>query len=346
MIEIDGRTIGPGAKSFIIAEVAQAHDGSLGLAHSFIDAVAVHGADAVKFQTHIADAESTPAEPFRIPFSYEDNTRYEYWKRMEFTPEQWAGLADHCRQKQIVFLSSVFSVEAIALLDRIGVPALKFGSGEVHNSTMLDAGIATGKPLLLSSGMSTYEELDDTVSFLRSKGAAFALFQATSKYPTPLTEVGLNNLDYLRTRYGVPTGLSDHSASIWPTITAIGRGADLVEFHVTFDRTMFGPDSIASLTFAELAEIVSARDAIATMDSNPVDKSTMARDLGRMRQFFRKSVALKEPQRAGTRLEAWMLTGKKPASGIPFDDVDKLVGRVLLRDVEATRLLTWDDVGQ
>src|SRR5947207_6073547 len=139
--------------SCIVGEVAQAHDGSLGMAHAFIDAVARAGADAVKFQTHLAASESTPAEPWRTKFSPQDGSRYEYWKRMEFTPEQWSGLADHAHQCGLIFLSSPFSPDAVALLDRLGVPAWKVASGEVTNVPLLEAIARTGKPVLLSSGM-------------------------------------------------------------------------------------------------------------------------------------------------------------------------------------------------
>lgn len=343
-IKIGDRQVGGGAKPFIIAEVAQAHDGSLGLAHSFIDAAAAHGADAIKFQTHIADQESTPGEPFRVKFSYEDVTRYDYWKRMEFTVEQWGGLVEHCRQKNIVFLSSAFSQAAMALLDGLGMLAFKFGSGEVHNKLMLSSAIKAGKPLLLSCGMSTYEEVDETVAYIRENGGSFAIFQATSKYPTPMTEVGLNVLEDLHSRYGAPVGLSDHSASIWPSIIAMARGASLIEVHVTFDRLMFGPDVPASLTFAEFGQVTAARDAMAFLDAHPVDKAGMAAELSQMRQLFRKSLALKVPQKAGTRLATAMLIGKKPATGIPFDAIDSITGRMLKQDVGTDRVLTWDDL--
>jgi N,N'-diacetyllegionaminate synthase len=125
-------------RCLIIGEVALTHDGSLGLAHAFVDAIAAAGADAVKFQTHIAAAESTPSEPFRVKFSRQDETRYDYWKRMEFTEEQWRGLAHHARDRGIVFLSSPFSVQAIELLDRIGMPLWKIASGETSNTMLLD----------------------------------------------------------------------------------------------------------------------------------------------------------------------------------------------------------------
>ena len=124
------------SRCLVIAEVAQAHDGSLGMAHAFIDAAARAGADAVKFQTHIAAAESTPGEPWRVQFSFQDKTRYDYWKRMEFTEEGWRGLKAHADERGLLFLSSPFSSEAVALLRRVGVAAWKVASGEVGNTPM------------------------------------------------------------------------------------------------------------------------------------------------------------------------------------------------------------------
>src|SRR5688500_1354690 len=139
----------------IIGEVAQAHDGSLGMAHAFIDAIAAAGADAVKFQTHIAAAESTLQEPWRVKFSRQDTTRHAYWKRMEFTEEQWVGLREHAHDRGLEFLSSPFSSEAVSLLARVGVAAWKIASGEVSNLALLEQIAATRLPVFLSSGMSS-----------------------------------------------------------------------------------------------------------------------------------------------------------------------------------------------
>ena len=151
-------------RCLVIGEVALTHDGSLGLAHAFIDAIAGAGADAVKFQTHIAAAESTPAEPFRVAFSRQDATRFEYWTRMEFTEEQWRGLAEHCRQRDVLFISSPFSLEAVELLERIGQPIWKIASGETSNTPLVDRVIDTGAPVLLSTGMSPIAEIDAAVA--------------------------------------------------------------------------------------------------------------------------------------------------------------------------------------
>src|SRR6185369_1654861 len=127
---------------------------SLGTAHAFVDAIADAGADAVKFQTHIAAAESTPSEPFRVKFSRQDATRYDYWRRMEFSEDGWRGLAQHCADRGVLFISSPFSLEAVDLLERVGQPIWKVASGEVSNTRLLDRVLATGKPVLLSSGLS------------------------------------------------------------------------------------------------------------------------------------------------------------------------------------------------
>src|SRR5262245_14472502 len=147
----------------IVGEVAQAHEGSLGFAHAYIEAIATTGADAVKFQTHIAAAESTPLEPWRVKFSEQDASRYDYWKRMEFTEDQWCGLKKHADEKGLKFLSSPFSVEAVELLTRVGVSAWKIASGEVSNTQMFERIAATKLPVILSSGMSPLSEIDMAV---------------------------------------------------------------------------------------------------------------------------------------------------------------------------------------
>ncbi len=343
-ISIGERMIGDGAPAFIIAEVAQTHDGSLGLAHAFIDEAARSGADAIKLQTHIASAESTLDEPFRVRFSQQDETRYAYWKRMEFTPEQWAGLAEHAKQRGLVFLSSVFSVPALAMLDRLGMPAWKLGSGEIATPDLLAAAARTGRPLLVSTGMSSYAEIAATVTKVRGSGLDLALFQCTSRYPNPLDRVGLNVMDELRARFACPVGLSDHSGSPHPSLLALARGADMIEIHVTFHRGMFGPDVPASVTFDELKAIVAARDAFRIIDGNPVDKDAEAAELEAMRKLFGKSLAVARDLSIGTLLTADMLTLKKPGNGMPADAMATLVGRRLARAVSADRLLKPEDL--
>ena len=156
---------------YYIAEIGQAHEGSLGILHSYIDALATTGVHAIKFQMHIAEAESSNYEPFRVKFSFEDATRYDYWKRMEFTLEQWKEIKQHCDAVGLDFICSPFSNLAVDWLEEIGVKYYKIGSGEVSNLLLIEKIAQTKKTLILSSGMSSFSELDTTVAFLQDKKA-------------------------------------------------------------------------------------------------------------------------------------------------------------------------------
>lgn len=331
-------------RCLIIGEVGLTHDGSLGLAHAFIDEIARGGADAVKFQTHIAEAESTAAEPFRVKFSRQDATRYEYWKRIAFTEPQWRGLADHARERGLLFLSSPFSIEAVELLSRVGVPMWKIGSGEVSNRPMLERIVETRKPVLLSSGMSPLREIDTAVDLVRRGGSPLAVLQCTTAYPCPPERIGLNMLGVLRERYGCFVGLSDHSGTIFPGIAAAAHGADVVEVHVTMSRGMFGPDVPASVTVEELRQLVDGIRFVERMVANPVDKDAVAQDMAPLRAIFTKSLVAREPLTAGTVLRGAHLAAKKPGTGIPAERLSELVGRTLRRDVAADDMIREEDL--
>jgi N-acetylneuraminate synthase len=331
-------------RCLIIGEVGLSHDGSLGLAHAFIDEVARGGADAVKFQTHIAAAESTPAEPLRVKFSRQDATRYEYWKRIEFSETQWKDLADHAREKGLVFLSSPFSREAVDLLVGVGMSMWKVGSGEVGTVPMLDAMIATGKPILLSSGMSDLAELDRAVDRVRRAGVPLAVLQCTTAYPCPPERIGLNMVPFFRDRYGCFVGLSDHSGTIYPGIAAATLGAEVVEVHVTMSRGMFGPDVPASVTMEELRQLVDGIRFVEKMHLNPVDKDAIARDMAPLRAIFNKSLVARQRLAAGTVLTESHLAMKKPGTGIPAERLPEILGRVLRRPLEVDEQLRPEDV--
>ncbi len=328
----------------IVGEVAQAHDGSLGLAHSFIDAIANAGADAVKFQTHIANAESTPQEPWRVEFSPQDETRYDYWKRMEFSQDQWRGLKKHAEDRGLSFLSSPFSVEALQLLDGLGMSAWKVASGELSNPQLLDAMIGTGKPILVSTGMSPLKEIDAAVKRIRAMGVPLAVLQCTSSYPCPPEKVGLDLIPFFRERYRCPVGLSDHSGTIYPSLAAVTLGAVIVEIHVTLSRDMFGPDVAASVSTDELRSLVGGIRFIEAMLARPTDKDELARDAAELRHLFGKSVVAHADLPAGIVLAEQHLAVKKPGSGIPAARLADVVGRRLRRDVRADQLLSPDDL--
>ena len=336
-------TLGTG-RCLIIGEVALSHDGSLGLAHKFVDAIADAGADAVKFQTHIAAAESTPAEPFRVEFSRQDASRYAYWKRMEFTAEQWHGLAEHCAERGVIFVSSPFSIEAVDLLERIGQPLWKIASGEVSNTPLLDRVLRTRKPVVLSTGLSPVAETDAAVARVQAAGVPVGVLQCTTAYPCPPERIGLNLLPVYRERYGGWVGLSDHSATIYPGLAGAALGIDILELHVALSREMFGPDVVASVTTGELRQLVEGVRFIERMRANPVDKEASARDAEPLRRLFTRSVVARRALPAGTVLAAADLAIKKPGTGLPPERLADLIGRTLRRPVEADQLLATDDV--
>jgi len=329
---------------YIIAEVGQAHDGSLGIAHSFIDAVSETGVDAIKFQTHIAEAESSAAEPFRVPFSYEDKTRYDYWKRMEFSIEQWHGLKEHAEERGLEFISSPFSMAAVSLLERLKVNKYKIGSGEALNLLMLRKIAETKKHILLSSGLSTYDDLSATLDFLMPYGNPVTLFQCTSKYPTTAQDIGLNVVPELRRRFGLPVGFSDHSGEIYAPLAAVALGAEMVEVHVTFDKRMFGPDSRASLSIDQLSLLVKGIRYTNEAILNPVDKNDGS-NLSAMRTIFFKSLAAARPLKAGDILTFEDMESKKPANqGIPAHLFETYIGRRLVRDIQKFEFLQEGDL--
>lgn len=333
-----------GRKCLIVGEVAQAHDGSLGLAHAFVDAIAAAGADAVKFQTHIASAESTAAEPWRVRFSPRDETRYDYWKRIEFTEDEWRGLKRHADDTRLAFVCSPFSIEAVELLERVGVAAWKLASGEAGNLPMVQRLLRNQRPVMLSSGMSPLAETDAAVACVQAADVPLAVLQCTSAYPCPPERVGLNVIPFYRDRYRSAVGLSDHSGTIYPGIAAATYAIDALEVHVTLSREMFGPDVGASVTTTELRQLVEGVRFVERMVEHPVDKDALATDLRPLRDMFTKSVVARTPLAAGTVLTGDHLAVKKPGTGIPAARLPELIGLRLSRDVAADEPLRESDL--
>lgn len=329
---------------FVIGEVAQTHDGSLGVAHAFIDAIAHAGADAVKFQTHIAAAESTPGEPWRVKFSPQDTSRYDYWKRMEFTEDQWHGLKGHAEERGLKFLSSPFSIEALELLTRVGVAAWKVPSGETGNTPMLERMIATGLPVLLSTGMSPLNEIDAAVELVKARKVPLAVLQCTTAYPCPPEKIGLNLIPFFAQRYGCAVGLSDHSGTIYSGLAAAALGIQVLEVHVTLSQEMFGPDVVASITTSELRQLMDGIRFIETMRASPVDKDAMAEEMEPLRNLFTKSIVSRVSIPAGTVLRQEHLTLKKPGAGIPAARLPETIGRRLRRPISPDTVLSEEDL--
>lgn len=325
----------------IIAEVGSVHDGSFGNAMRLIDLAAELGADAVKFQTHLAAAETLRDAP--MPPYFTGEPRFAYFERTGFTPAQWRELKAHADSRGVEFLSSPFSVEAVALLEEIGVARYKIPSGEVTNVPLLEAVAETGKPVLLSSGMSDWVELDDAVATVRRHHDRLTILQCSSAYPCPDERVGLNVLGAMRDRWGLPVGYSDHTLDNHACFAAVALGATVVEKHLTFSRTMYGSDARHSAEPAQFADLVRGIRAIARMRAHPVDKNDLApyRD---MKAIFEKSVVSVADIPAGTVITADKVAVKKPGTGIPAARLAEVVGRRAARAIAADRLLAEADI--
>jgi N,N'-diacetyllegionaminate synthase len=331
-------------KTFIVAEIGQAHDGSLGILHSYIDAVAQTGVDAIKFQTHIAEAESSLHEPFRVKFSYEDETRFDYWKRMEFTFDQWIGIKEHCEKVNVEFMSSPFSNAAVDLLEKLKVKQYKIGSGEVNNFLLLERIALTGKPVILSSGLSSLEELDKTVSFLKPKVKDLSILQCTTSYPTKAHQLGLNVIGLLKERYQLPAGLSDHSGEIYGLLAAAALSADILEFHAVFDKRMFGPDASSSLSIAQISELVKGVRFIDEAINHPINKFDNT-EFKTLKSIFEKSLAVNRDLEEGAIITYGDLEAKKPkGQGIDAALYEQVIGKKIRKKKNKFEFLTWEDV--
>jgi len=325
----------------IIAEIGSVHDGSFGNALKLIEAAAACGADAVKFQTHIPEAETLRDAPAPGYFSAEP--RFEYFRRTGFTLEQWRRLAAHCADHTVTFLSSPFSLEAVDLLEEIGVIAYKIPSGEVTNLPLLERVAETAKPVYLSSGMSNWAELDAAVATLRS-GGPITVLQCSSAYPCPPERVGLNVLGEMAARWGLPVGFSDHTNGIAAGIAAAALGAVAIEKHFTFSRLMYGSDAPNATEPDPFRLFCDSVKAVAVMRANPVDKNDQS-PYTDMKRIFEKSVVSARPLRAGTTLSRADLAFKKPGDGISAARWRELVGRPVVRDLPADHKLALPDLG-
>ena len=329
---------------YYIAEIGQAHEGSLGILHSYIDALATTGVHAIKFQMHIAEAESSNYEPFRVKFSFEDATRYDYWKRMEFTLEQWKEIKQHCDAVGLDFICSPFSNLAVDWLEEIGVKYYKIGSGEVSNLLLIEKIAQTKKTLILSSGMSSFSELDTTVAFLQDKKVNFSILQCTTSYPTQPQQYGFNVIQELKERYHVSVGFSDHSAKIATNIAAVALGAEILEFHVVFDRRMFGPDAKSSLTLDEVKQLVDDCNAVYQAIEHPINKNDNS-DFVALKSIFEKSLAVNKELPKGHILTFDDLEAKKPKGyGIEAARFQEIIGRKLNKNLNQWDFLNEADL--
>ena len=338
VVRIGQRAIGDGHPCFIIAEAGINHNGDTALAAELVDAATAAGADAIKFQTHFPEHEMLRGG---ATAAYVGESLFDLLTRTALSRDAHVTLRDRAKQKGIIFLSTPFSREAADYLETIGVPAFKTGSGELTHLPMQQHIARKGKPMIISTGMSTPEEIDRTVQVVRAAGAPFALMHCTSTYPTPYEHVQLDCIPALKQKYGVPVGFSDHTLGSFMAFAAVTDGANLFEKHFTMSRTLPGPDQRGSMEPAELADLVRgirsierARGAVKQIQPGEQDVRNMAHH----------SVVSIRDIAAGATIAPEDVWAKRPGTGIPARQLGDVVGRVAARAISKDRLITWDDV--
>ena len=241
----------------LVAELGQVHDGSEGIAHGLIDAIASTGIDSIKFQIHISSEESSKQDIFRHPFSYVDKSRFDYWSRIQFDFDQWVRLFKHAKDKDLIVGASVFSLKALDWCLQLQPDYLKIGSGDIQFLPLLNNVSQSNYPVIVSSGLSDEQDTNRVMDIFSSQidSDIFALLACVSKYPTPLDEIPFHRIKYIEDTFNVTSGLSDHSGSLFSAFHALSLGCSVFEAHVAYDRLMFGPDSSSSLTVSEFSEL-------------------------------------------------------------------------------------------
>ena len=330
-------------KTKIISEIGLSHMGSLDLAINYIDKSKKAGVDYVKFQTHIAEAESTYNEKFRIKFSKKFKSRFDYWKSLEFSIEEWRTIKKYCHQKKIGFFSSPFSIEAVKILSKINNKIWKISSGEFFNTPLINEIVKKKGEIIISTGMSNYNEIKNKVKFLKKSKKKFTIMICHSEYPSALEKTNLKLAEQIKFKLKCKVGLSDHSGKIYPGLLAIAKKFDYLEIHCCDTKDDFGPDVSSSLTFEEIKFLCECRDNFDIID-NSLIKNKLNNKIIKMRKLFTKSWALKKNMRKGEIIKKTDLVLKKPGSGFKEKDIKILIGKKLTKDLSNKYLISKFDI--
>ncbi len=330
----------------IIVEIGNSHEGSLGIARSFIDMAKSSGAEIVKFQMHIAKFEGVTTEPFRVNFSHQDNSRAEYWDRVNFSDEGWRNLSNYCDEIGIEFMCTPFSIEAAKRLLKItGIRRWKIGSGDAANLPLLDFLSSTELPLIISTGLISWEEILIIKKRLELRKAwdRTTLMHCVSIYPTPYELSALNVIDELK-KLTSNIGLSDHSGQLAPGIIGITKGARLLEVHLTPHQKFFGPDVTSSLTYEELCDLVSFRNSYNKIMGNPLNKNDLFELSRETALLFRKGIYWSRNIKKGEIIDITCFSFLKPSVGVDAIHFEEFLGKTLAREVKAGNHLERHDI--
>jgi N,N'-diacetyllegionaminate synthase len=340
IVDIGWRRAGGREPCLVVAEIGPNHNGDPEQAFALLDAAAQAGCDAVKFQYHIAEAEIFDRATKSY---YYDETRFDFIKRVqEFPHAVHERIRDRARQHRMLYLCSVFSEAAVERVASLGPDAFKLPSGEIGNPWLLERVAGVGKPIVASSGMSAAEEIDAMMRVLGAITDEVVLLHCLSEYPTALDDMHLRMIPALRSRYGCPTGLSDHSRNI-PEITAsVALGCAMIEVHFTFDRNAKGPDHHVSLLPGEMTRLVRGVRDLERALGRP--EKVLGAHANVMRASFTNSIVTSRAIRSGETLSRENLTLMKPATGLPATELPRILGRRASADLAAHVALRPEDV--
>jgi len=334
-------------KIIIIAEAGVNHNGDLNIAKRLIDAGAEAGVDYVKFQTFKANKlvskEATKADYQNINTKNENETQLEMLQKLELSAEDHYELIKHCKSRGVKFLSTAFDLDSIDFLKKMGITLFKIPSGELTNLPYLEKITEVADEVILSTGMSTMEELEESISVLSKRpGLKVTVLHCNTEYPTPYHDVNLLAMLTIQKKFNVDIGYSDHTLGIEIPIAAAALRASVIEKHFTLDRTMKGPDHAASIEPNELIAMVQAiRNVESALGS--ADKKPSSSELKNI-LVARKSIHLAGPAKKGTAIELKDLQMLRPGDGISPMRVNEIVGRILNKDLEAGSKLTYEDL--
>jgi len=343
-VHIGGRAVGPGRPCFVIAEAGVNHNGDVAQAHRLVDAAVEAKADAVKFQTFSADrlaSTTAPKAEYQQQTTDPAESQQEMLRRLELSASAHRELLEHCREKDLAFLSSPFDQACADLLEEMDVPAFKIPSGEITNLSYLKHIAAKGRPMVVSTGMANLSEVEAAVEAVRSVGEpGIVLLHCVSNYPADPADVNLRAMHTMQQAFGVPVGYSDHVPRNEVAFAAVALGACVVEKHFTLDHSLPGPDHKASLEPNELAALVEGVRMIerALGDGRKRPAASEADTAA----VARKSLVAAHEIPAGTVLTEAMIAVKRPGTGLPPVMQPHLVGRTARETILADALLTLE----
>lgn len=336
MIKLGKFLIGEGQPVRVIAEIADNHGGSVAIAKNLILAAKESGADIVKFQLHLPDEEMVPGS-----IQMWDGPLYDILQQNLLTIEQHQELKEFCEENDIMYLATPFCSKAADLLEGIGVAAYKTGSGEITNLPMLIRIAKKGKPMIVSTGMAEWTEIKIAADLIKKEHCPLILMNCTSEYPPRYEDINLGLIKKMEQDFGVPAGHSDHTPDIYTALAAVAMGAKIIEKHFTLDKTQKGPDHFISLEPQELKQLVGG---IRKIEKALGAEKKVHDDEQPVRFWAFHSVVAARDIPLGRIIAAQDIVMKRPGSGIPASQWQKVIGRQAERDIKKNEMIRWTDL--